>query len=276
VFNKVESLLACMMKLSCARNLFDLSTVFQRRENELSMMTNATMKLLYDKYSRQTQNLSNWAFLFGESADAYARKGFPYTRCFAMLDGKLFRTGRPSDEDIEISAFSGHRHCHGNNYQAFVTAHGLCIGFFGPGKGSNHSDADHYDKMHLHDQLMAARDAANQIFGPGPWYCFSDGAYPISQVLQKGFVGRRTRDQNRFNGLCNRRGRVSVEWNFGNMCTKFPHIDTYRKMKIEQNPTAHWTHAAMLMHNWWVCCYGGLVQDFFDCEPPSLETYFDV
>jgi hypothetical protein len=239
-------------------------------------MTNEVALFLYNTYRRQTQDLANWAFLFRESADAYHAKGFPYEDCFCMLDGKLFRTARPISQPTENSAFSGHKKQHGNNYQTFAIAHGLTIGFFGPGEGSNHTDAWHYHNERLHDQMLAAVGAAVALFGPANWCGFSDGAYPISAVMQKGFAGVRTRDQDRFNGRCNRTGRVSVEWNFHVICSNFPFIDTYRKQQILSNATGVWTHNAMMLSNWWVCCNGGLLPSFFDVEPPTLETYFRV
>ena len=271
----LECFLATLLKLSNPLTNYHVARCFPTRDEfRISEMTSACSNYLYALYARQTNDLSLWAFLFKESADAFEQKGMPIPGVFTILDGKLFRTCRPGGRDD--SAFSGHNKAHGNVYQVFVLANGITIGWFGPGKGTNHTDAWHYSDEGLHDQLLRAVAAANQLHGPRRWCCFADGAYPLSAVLLKGFQRVRTRDQNRFNGLCNRRGRVSVEWNFGNMMQLFPFVDTYRKQKLRLNATAVWTHTAMLFHNWWVCCYGGQINDFFDLVPPTLERYFQV
>ena len=77
------------------------------------MNDETVIKLLFDKNSRQP-------------ADARAKKGFSCTRGLAMLDGKLFRACQPSNEDIRTPAsYSGHKHCRGASYQAYMAMHGL-------------------------------------------------------------------------------------------------------------------------------------------------------
>jgi len=167
-----------------------------------------------------------------------------------MLDGKVFRTCKSNDPNIEDASYSGHKHANGTNYQAFVTAHGLTIGFFGPCPGTNHTGAWHYREEGLYQQIAHAKNTANQRFHTMlPWVVFSDGGYPISDVHIKGHQGVRTAGQNRLIGLCNRRGRVPVEWNFGTMMQKYPYVDTYRKMKLGLMSCGHLTHASMLLHN---------------------------
>ena len=238
-------------------------------------MTSAFVCHLYDTFAYQTQKLSRWDFIAKQTADAFAAKGLPFLNCFGLLDGKLYGTTRPGDPDIENAAFSGYKRRHGQTYQAFVAACGLHIGWFGPGEGTNHTDSWHYANEDLHGQIHRGAAAAAALHGAGPWCIFSDGAYPHSAKLQKGYMGNLTADERRFNSRCNKT-RVAVEWDFHGQVAQFPFVDTARKQLMQLSPVALNVHAALVFHNWWVCCYGGQLCGYFQAEPPTLARYFQV
>ena len=54
------------------------------------------------------------------------------------------------------------------------------------------------------------------------------------------------------------------------------YVDTTRKMKVLQGACRLKYVAAVVMHNWHVCCYGSQVGAYFEVDPPDLAQYFSV
>lgn len=275
-YNCLEALLITMCKLGSPGDLFDLRD-FGLAMPRLSEATNALVRFLWVNYRYQLTDLQRWAFLFKESAAAFDARGMPFSHVHSMLDGKLYARKKPTDKDLEQECWNTHKHVNAENFQAFTSAHGIHIGFFGPCEtaGARRHDALHFRLLGLQKQLEDAKQAAVILHGPGPWRCFADSAYPQSDVLQKKFLGRVSWQKRDFNHDCDT-NRACAEWNFAAQCQQFPCVDTYRSMCMANMATALMTHASVMFHNWHVCCYGGLINSFFGVEPPSLERYFQV
>ena len=276
-FNCLECLLMTLGRLGTPGDLFDWCSMFGRTMPEISEATNACARYLWTHYRYTVQDLSQWAFLFQESADAFRAKGFPFEHCHSHLDGKLYSRTKHGDPELEHWTWNDHKKRNAENFQAFTCAHGLHIGFFGPSaEGARRNDSIHYYALGLHQQLQNARAAANALHGTQhAWIAFSDLGYPHSNLLQMKFrnpPGWMRRD---FNYHCDS-SRVCAEWNFSCHCQQFPSVDTYRKMNMANMATGVLTTASVIIHNWHVCTYGGLINDYFGVKPPTLERYFQL
>lgn len=274
-YNCFECLLITLYRLHEGASFRCMCDIFGLAECRLSEAFNVFTKFLHDTYVGQLHDLSLWAHLAKESARAFSNKGFPLKNCFAFLDGKIYRTCKPEDAEAEHYSWCDPKKKNGYNYQAFIAACGLHIGFFGPGD-ARRVDAYHYRNMGLHDQIVHASQECELQHGEGGFHTFSDGGYPISEHNLVGYKGNKTDDQSAFNHSCHGKGRVGVEWKFANKLQQYPMVDNFKKMKQHLSATAHWTYATAIIHNWHVCCYGGQVSSYFNVEPPSLREYFTV
>ena len=98
----------------------------------------------------------------------------------------------------------------------------------------------------------------------------SVGSLNLLQMKFRNPPGWMRRD---FNYHCDS-SRVCAEWNFSCHCQQFPSVDTYRKMSMANMATGVLTTASVIIHNWHVCTYGGLINDYFGVKPPTLVRYF--
>ena len=67
--------------------------------------------------------------------------------------------------------------------------------------------------------------------------------------------------------------RVFVERALKKVDKNFTHIDFGRKGKISVTRFALWYYDTAILWNIRVCLYVCPTASYFDCEPPSLETY---
>jgi hypothetical protein len=107
------------------------------------------------------------------------------------------------------------------------------------------------------------------------WCVGGDLAYPLSVHMQRGVIDAQSPAELNYNKDFNT-VRVAVEHDFHCLVSLFPYVDTYRKMKVLQNACRLRYSAAVIMHNWHVCCYGNQVGAYFGVLPPTLQQYFGV
>ena len=68
--------------------------------------------------------------------------------------------------------------------------------------------------------------------------------------------------------------RVSVEWIFGDIINSFKFMDFKKNLKINLSCLGKMYIVAALLRNALTCPQSNVTSNFFDLEPPSLETYF--
>lgn len=144
---------------------------------------------------------------------------------------------------------------------------GLIANLFGPVEGRRH-DAFMLGVSGLTDQLQ-------RISTPNgdPYVIYGDPAYGLSRNILSPFRGAQlTPDQQLFNSNMSK-VRVSVEWGFGKICQNFAYLDFKKNMKILQQPVGKYYLVASILTNCHTCLYGSLTGNFFNLDPPSLETY---
>ena len=68
--------------------------------------------------------------------------------------------------------------------------------------------------------------------------------------------------------------RVSVEWVFGDIINYFKFLDFKKNLKIGLSAVGKMYIICALLHNARCCLYGSETSNYFQCEPPLIETYF--
>jgi hypothetical protein len=132
VYNQLECFLMALHRFATCETLLNNARFFALVDERQSEAVNAFCTFMYFRYHHCLKDLKRWAFLSGVSAWTYLQKGYPVPGCVGCLDGKLYRTGRPIDFDVENAVFSFHHRAHGIVFLLIVAPCGLHIGFFGP------------------------------------------------------------------------------------------------------------------------------------------------
>jgi hypothetical protein len=277
VYGAFESFLLTLHRHAHPETFRENVHTFGMVEERQSEAVLAFLSHIHSTYGHSLKDMKRWAFLSEQSQDAYLARGFPMPHCFGNIDGKLYRTGRAIDPVIEDATFNFHHHAHGLVYLAIIAACGIHIGFFGPGPGGR-NDGQHYNHFNVYDQLQALSDATNALLGTNSlWYTFSDGAFPASDHLMKGFINPAPGGpQAHFNHVANAGGRVTVEHGFHCQVSQFPFIDTFRKMKVSQQAYKLIYESTAIFHNIHVSAYGNQVGAGMHVAPPTLQKLFEV
>jgi len=106
---------------------------------------------------------------------------------------------------------------------------------------------------------------------------FGDPAYPRSPVLFKPFVaGAYISAAQRVYNYFGSRGRVTVEWFFGNVQQYWATVCKWKTMRLHAVPVPRYMRAAVFLSNCINCHYPNQMESYFDCKPPSLRTYFAI
>ena len=132
----------------------------------------------------------------------------------------------------------------------------------------------------MHDSAMLAHsgllnDLEQYAFCHGmPMCVYGDPAYPLRVHLQAPYRDlERTIPMQEFNKSMSR-VRVSVEWIFGDIINSFKFMDFKKNLKIHLSCVGKMYIVAALLRNALTCLQSNVTSNFFDLEPPSLETYF--
>lgn len=70
--------------------------------------------------------------------------------------------------------------------------------------------------------------------------------------------------------------RQAVEWGFGKVVQLFAFLDFKKNQKLLLQDISNMYNAAVLLSNCHTCLYGGVINKYFNADPPSLETYLDI
>ena len=68
--------------------------------------------------------------------------------------------------------------------------------------------------------------------------------------------------------------RTSVEWLFGDIINYFKFLDFKKNLKLGLSSVGKMFIVSAILRNGPTCLYGNTTSDFFQCNPPNLETYF--
>lgn len=153
-------------------------------------------------------------------------------------------------------------------FQSVVSPDGMICHLFGPIEGRRH-DAFMLAESELLHKLQNKMNKPNG----DPYVIYGDPAYPVRRHILAPFRGARlTQDEARFNKDMSS-SRVSVEWAYGKITRYFAFLDFSKNLKVLLQPVGKIYAVGAILTNCHTCIYGSQTGDYFDLDPPSLETY---
>ncbi len=174
---------------------------------------------------------------------------------------------RPEDTarglDTQQKSYNGHKRMHVFGVQSVVAPNGMIAALSKPFRGRRH------DSYALTQSRLNAKLACLSLTTGITCKGYGDAAYPrLSHVLKAVGNQEEMRVMNRV--------RTSVEWGFQKVLQKWAGVNFYAKEKIYLNRPAKKYIVAVLLTNMHTCCEGSQTSYFFNCRPPSLESYLSV
>ena len=67
--------------------------------------------------------------------------------------------------------------------------------------------------------------------------------------------------------------RTSVEWLLRDIINYLKFLDFKKNLKLGLSGVGKMYVVSAILRNWLTCLYGNTTSDFFQCNPPDLETY---
>ena len=274
VCSGIEGLCLLLKRLAYPCRYFDLIYRFARPVPELCMIYNVVLDWIYITHGHR---LTSWNQLFLTPAwlEHYARAihqlGCPLANCLGFIDGTVRPISRP--EEHQHLVYNGHKRVHSLKFQSLVIPNGLNANLFGPVEGRRH-DAGMLNESGL---LNALQTYAHTPTG-NPLCVYGDPAYPLRPELmcpyrQGDYAGPLTPQMRAFNAAMSS-VRISVEWLFGEISTYFQVIDFKKNLKIGMSAVGKQYIVCALLRNALTCLYGNTTSEYFQLDPPAIESYF--
>jgi len=265
-----EALCILLRRLAYPNRLKDISDIFGRSTEELSILVNTLLKYIYEKFHYLLSDLDQkWLDQshLQEYTAAVHRRGAPLKNVFGFIDGTLRAMCRPSSNQRHV--YNGHKREHGIKFQSVVTPNGLVANMFGPFEGRRHDAA-----LLADSGLLLKLDALPGLGSNGNKFAvYGDPAYPLRPQLLCPFRGAvLTTEQQQFNKSMSS-VRESVEWVFGKIITNFAFLDFKNNLKLLLQPVGKYYLVGAIFTNCHTCLYGSQTSDYFDVQPPELEDY---
>ena len=237
---------------------------------QISMISNNMMNFMYGSWGHLLHTF-NQAWLSPVNLQRYCQVihdlGAPLDDCWAFVDGTVRRLCRPGKNQRVL--YNGHKKVHAIKFQSVVTPNGLVANLFGPVEGKRHDSA-----MLARSGLLPLLTQHARAPNGSPLCIYGDPAYPLRPQLQTAFKGAHvTQLQSQWNQAMNAT-RVSVEWVFGDIVNYFKFLDFHKNLKIQLSAVGKMYIVCVLLQNARSCFYGSITSNFFDCEPPNIQSYF--
>ena len=105
---------------------------------------------------------------------------------------------------------------------------------------------------------------------------YGDGVFPnIGNIVSK-HVGNTTRED-RFENAIMTKIRIANEWAYGITENLYKILKWSYGLRIRQNQEVSYYYlTATVLRNAHCTLYGNQMSEYFDCYPPTLESYFGV
>ena len=184
--------------------------------------------------------------------------------CFGFIDASLMRCCRPII--FQEAVYNGHKRGHGLKFQSVLLPDGLIGHLFGPVEGKCHDNS-----------VLAYSGLLNRLQEHFPgYYVFGDQGYPIRGSLISPCRGyNRTPEQVAWNGEMSR-VRISVEWGFHLIGSKWAHLQFTQQQKILLVPTAKTYLVAGMLTNIHNCFHPNQVSQYFGLQSLTVEEYLHM
>lgn len=202
-------------------------------------------------------------------AELIQENGAALDNCVGFIDCTKIQMQRPGGPGLmQRSVYSGHKRMHCLIYQTVCTPDGLIFHMYGPEAGRRH-DLTLYRQSHLDDTLH------NTLMIEDTQYClYGDPAYVMRPWLQVGYDRAFADDAQLLFNRTMSSAREAVEWSYKDLKQMWTSQDFKRMLKVRKAPISLMYKGAALLWNYKVCLgHGGQTQNYFDCQPPSLNEY---
>ena len=151
--------------------------------------------------------------------------------------------------------------------------------FVSKGESSRHSDLYFLRESDINRKLMDIQhhQFANPVGNNPAWILYKsyrDSAYGHMECLQSRHrVAGVLQENLRMENVAMSRERESIEWSYGETSNLFPFVNYEKRQQLLASPVLESYITATIMRN----CYATLnyisTSKFFDCDPPSLESW---
>ena len=237
---------------------------------QLSMINNFMMNFMYNNWGHLLTTF-NQQWLSPQNLEMFCQvihdKGTPLQNCFGFIDGTVRRLCRPGRNQRVL--YNGHKKVHAIKFQSVATLNGLVANLFGPVEGKRYDST-----MLVRSGLLPLLTQHAVDRNGNPLCIYGDPAYPLRPQLQNAFRGANvTPIQSQWNQAMNKT-RTSVEWVFGDIINYYKFLDFYKNLKIQLSAVGKMYIVCVLLQNARSCFYGSITSSFFNCEPPSIDNYF--
>lgn len=190
--------------------------------------------------------------------------------CSLFADGTRFRVSRPSGAYwMQQSVYSGDKKFHNYGVQGIIGPDGLFYDIFDGPVGR------HNDKRFMRDSDVNERLQMLQVGVMRQFIVYTDkGYYDDTHVRCAAHgPGALTAQEVADNGIM-ALYRIGVEWAFGKVRARVPYLTQSRLLKLRSVDVSMRVKVGFLLCNIHTCLHGSLASEYFNCAPPSLETYF--
>lgn len=199
-----------------------------------------------------------------------------FNNLFGFLDGcgsHICRPGGPGP--LQNAFWNRYFHAHILIYQGITFPDGLLI-VEGPEPGFETDWIVWRNCLVRHqiEQIMQTRVANNQrrlkLYGDKMYW--NDPIITAAFNNRNGFI---ILPWMRRINLILSGARVSIEWTFGKLLSLFKFTDYVKTQSLFLSPLAKQFKVSVLLLNAHTCIYGSQTSEYFDCDPPTLDDYFN-
>jgi len=265
-------------------------SIFGREYSQLSRIFNAAIDFVNANHKKKVVNNIDWySDRFDLYRDRISRKianlpgnpnpgtvPFNLSRIFGFIDGTANRIARPDGHNnLQNSFYNKYYRGHFLIWQGVSFPDGMIV-IEGPEPGFKTDTMVWRDCRFRHrlERIMLNREA----HGRQRLFLYAEKIYRTNQLIVAAFSRRQGHLQPWMvieNSIMSRI-RVAAEWVFGIIFGKFKYLDFAKGQKLQEVSVPKFYIVATLLSNAHTCMYGGPNHTrYFNCEPPSVEDYFD-
>lgn len=239
------------------------------------------IKFVYDHHFHLlTNNLDWWLPHLDDCAravgDLLSRNGVVFANgernsIFGFIDDTLRRTCRPGAEnnDVQRSFYNGWKRLHAFKFQTVDLPNGMIADMTKAFSGRR-SDLRTLRLSNINTRLREL-----QIGNDVQYKVYGDSIFPVLSHLRRKHKNHPNTAQQSAQNAAMKKGRVTVEWDYGRIIELWGYVDWRRNCKVlgkGANISKVYCVCALLT-NMHCCLYGSETSNYFNCEPPSLHSY---
>ena len=261
----LDALCVVLRRLAYPNKLVDLVPIFGRAKEEISIIFNTTIDIIYNLHKDKLHNLDQEWITPDRFAGAIANKGAPLNNIWGFVEATLHAICRPKYH--EQTVFNGRQQIHSLKFQSVICPNGLIADLYGPIKGRKRNSALLKESTLIQRMECCPKYQIYAVYG--------DPKYPLQANIVVPFRGEvLTAEQQHFNQSMSDI-QDGVEWSFCDIIQEFAFLDVKRNLKLYLQPIGKMYIVAALLVNCQTCLYGNQISRYFDVKAPSLEAYLN-